>query len=89
MLPVAFGPLGLTLKEFGRLTPYEAVNLYHGFLWRKERAEETIAGLVTLWIANMARKANKRPLKMTDIFRDGRFGKKECMNEFLEDFDGG
>jgi hypothetical protein len=87
MLPAAFGPLGLTLEAFGRLTPYEAINLYHGWLWRGERQEETLAGLVTLWIANMAGKANKKPLKMKDIFRDGRFRGKETLDEFLQDFE--
>jgi hypothetical protein len=88
MLPVVFGPLGLTLKETGDMTPYELINIYHGWLWRQERSEERLCRFVTLPIHNTAGRVNKKPLTMRDCFKDGRFRKKETMDDFLQDFDG-
>jgi hypothetical protein len=86
-LPIIFGPLGLTLDKAAKLTPFELINLYHGFLWREEKKDERIARFVTLWVANMAGKVNKKPLNMTDIFRDGRFKSRETLDEFMKEFD--
>lgn len=57
-------------------TPVEFVNLWHGYLWRKQEKENMLASLVTVWIANSAGKSYKKQITVRDIFGDGRFSKK-------------
>lgn len=84
---IAFGPLKLNAEQFALLTPYEFINMYDGYRWRKLQTENMLASLVTVWIANMAGKSLKRPLTMQKIFRDGRFSRpltdEDC--EILDD----
>ena len=49
------------------LTPYELIELWHGYLWRREEMETTLASLVTVWIANTAGKTLKKRVKLEDI----------------------
>lgn len=78
---VGFGPLGLTAHEYVKLTPYELINLYAGYIWRNRQAENMIASLVTVWIANTAGKTLKRPMTVAKIFKDGRFKKSVDPNK--------
>jgi hypothetical protein len=59
--------LGKTPAEVAHLTPYELIELWRGYLWRREEAETTLASLVTVWIANTAGKALKKRVKVEDI----------------------
>jgi hypothetical protein len=49
------------------LTPHELIELWRGYLWRREEMETTLASLVTVWIANTAGKALKKRVKLEDI----------------------
>ena len=59
--------MGKTPYEVKDLTPHELIELWRGYLWRREKDEETLAGLVTVWIANTAGKTLKRRVKLEDI----------------------
>lgn len=59
--------MGKTPAEVAHLTPYELIELWRGYLWRREEAETTLASLVTVWIANTAGKALKKRVKVEDI----------------------
>ena len=65
--------LGLTPETLGELTLQEFINMWHAYIWKSRQRENTIAGLVTVWIANTAGKSLKKPLKVENIFKDGRF----------------
>ena len=91
-MPVCFGELGLNCQQIGDLTPYEVVNMYHGNRVRHREFENTIASLVTIWIANTAGKSLKKELTLKNLFRDGRFGKnysREEIDDILEELDNG
>ena len=64
---IIYGALGKTPAEVAHLTPYELIELWRGYLWRREEAETTLASLVTVWIANTAGKALKKRVKVEDI----------------------
>ena len=49
------------------LTPYELIELWRGYLWRREEAETTLASLVTVWIANTAGKTLRKRVKVEDV----------------------
>lgn len=68
--------MGLTPERAGRYTPYEIINLWHGYIWRRQQTENMLASLVTVWIANSAGKTYKKKIEVKDIFADGRFRKK-------------
>ena len=59
--------MGKTPAEVAHLTPYELIELWRGYLWRREEVETTLASLVTVWIANTAGKALKKRVKVEDI----------------------
>lgn len=59
--------MGKTPADVAHLTPYELIELWRGYLWRREEAETTLASLVTVWIANTAGKALKKRVKVEDI----------------------
>lgn len=63
----------MTLKEAGELTPYELINLWHGYIWRRQQQENMLASLVTTWIANSAGKSYKKKVTVADVLPDGRF----------------
>lgn len=65
--------LKLTPETLGELTWQEFVNTWHAYIYRMQQQENMIAGLVTIWIANMAGKALKKPMQIGSIFKDGRF----------------
>ncbi|MDO4920926.1 MAG: hypothetical protein Q4E64_03745 [Phascolarctobacterium sp.] len=50
--------------------------MWHGYIWRRQQAENILASLVTVWIANSAGKTYKNKIGVKDIFTDGRFRKK-------------
>ena len=55
------------------MTWQEFVNTWHAHIYRTQQRENMIAGLVTVWIANMAGKALNKPMELNNIFKDGRF----------------
>ena len=67
--------LGLNNEQLSRLTLKEFVNLWHGYIWRKQQQENMLAALVTVWIANTAGKSLSKNLSIENIFKDGRFTK--------------
>jgi hypothetical protein len=67
--------LNLNNYQLSRLTLKEFVNLWQGYIWRKQQQENTIAGLVTVWIANTAGKSLKKNISIEQVFKDGRFKK--------------
>ena len=63
--------LGLNNEQLSRLTLKEFVNLWHGYIWRKQQQENMLAALVTVWIANTAGKSLSKNLSIENIFKDG------------------
>lgn len=63
------------------MTPHEFVNMWHGYVWRRQQNENMIASLVTTWIANYAGKSSKKRITIKDIFNDGRFDKDKSWTE--------
>lgn len=64
---IIYGALGKTPYEVRNLTPYELMVLWHGYLWRREELETTIASLVTVWIANCSGKTLKKRVTVKDV----------------------
>ena len=71
----------MTSAEAGNLTPHELVELWRGYIWRKQQQENMLASLVTVWIANFAGKVSKKRLSVKDIFSDGRFKKSVKLSD--------
>lgn len=71
--------MGKTPAEVAHLTPYELIELWRGYLWRREEMETTIASLVTVWIANTAGKALKKRVTVKDIIGSKR--RKTTLND--------
>ncbi len=68
--------LKLTPETLGELTWQEFVNAWHAHIYRTQQRENMIAGLVTVWIANMAGKALNKTVQINDILKDGRFKRR-------------
>ena len=72
-----FYVLKMTPEEAGKYTPIEILDLFNGYLWRRQQYENTIGALVSCYIANFAGKTTKRNVTIKDIFKDGRFKPKK------------
>ena len=57
------------------------MELWRGYIWRKQQQENMLASLVTVWIANFAGKVSKKRIGVKDIFADGRFKKSVKLSE--------
>lgn len=64
-----------TPEEVAHLTPHELIEMWKGYLWRRQQKENMIASLITVWIANWAGKSSKKRIDIKDVFKDGRFRK--------------
>lgn len=78
--------MGGTPYEMRDYTPHEIREKWYAYLWRRKEQENTLASLVTVWIANTAGKVLKKPLTVKDVFSDGRF-KKEFTADDWKIFD--
>lgn len=67
--------LKLTNYRLSILTVKEYVNMWHAYVWTRRQHENTLAGLVTIWVANSARARGQKQITLEDIFTDGRFDK--------------
>ena len=72
---IVYGPLNRTYADVADITPRELLNMWHGYIWRRQQNENMLASLVTTWIANYAGKSSKGKVTVKDIFSDGRFNK--------------
>lgn len=67
--------LKLSNKDLSDITIKEYMNMWHAYIWNRRQLENTIAGLVTVYIANSTRGKGRKAVKLEDIFSDGRFDK--------------
>jgi len=79
--PLAYGPLNLKPQEFEQLQPSEFLQLWDGYIWRKENNEDITAYFVC-HIMNLIGKSLKRNITPKDLLKPLRREKvKEARKE--------
>jgi len=66
--PLAYGPLNLKPQEFEQLQPCEFMQLWDGYVWRKEHNED-IAAFFVCHLMNLEGKILKRNITPKELLK--------------------
>ncbi|WP_028971998.1 hypothetical protein [Sporomusa ovata] len=81
--PIAYGPLELMPWQFGRLQPYELMDLWDGYQWRRKNNDDTLAYYVCR-LMNLQLKDPIQPAQISRFNEDPEI-KKKTEVEYLQE----